>query len=374
MQSAIENHSSSKNKITSLFLAVTQKCNISCKYCSADAGPDKKGFLPLSEAKNSIKNWISGLEYDEATVVFTGGEPTLWGYDKLNIICQYIRQLEVKYKKKINLGIQTNGTRINSQFIEWCIEWSVNPSISLDGPYNLSDINRGLGLRTMEGLRRLQAGSVDFALILCLTRELYENLDQVLDWLEHNKCFKIRINELGAPPQGRSAEALSANEYFSAKKKIFFRNVGAPERGLSEHNMTRMLGYVDSFLKTQTVSKNHCDELLCGAGHHMAAVNPDGSWSLCVERSMTGGTINGSYDNLESNKNNFWSNKNAWEKCQTCSAKVVCDQGCVVYHQMNKSKFENQCHANKMFWNFLVDVIYLSGSDYRNLKENIHEL
>ena len=142
------------NQVTSLFLSTTQQCNISCSYCSADAGPHRRARLGVDVATATVETWLKGLVHEEAMIVFTGGEPTLWGYRNLDLVCERARSLAACLGKSLQIGIQTNGTRIGTRFIEWCHRWDVRPSISIDGPPATSDATRGLGAKTVDGIRR----------------------------------------------------------------------------------------------------------------------------------------------------------------------------------------------------------------------------
>ena len=350
------------NQVTSLFLSTTQQCNIACSYCSADAGPHMRTRLSVDVATATVAKWLQGLVHKEAALVFTGGEPTLWGYRNLDLVCEQARSLAVRSGKSLRIGIQTNGTRIGDRFIEWCHRWDVRPSISIDGPPATSDATRGLGAKTVDGMRRLQSENIDFAVILCLSRIVYENLDMILDWLTNLGVRKIRINEIGQPPDGRTPECLTADEYFECKKKIFMHMFSRRTGGLREHNMERILGYAVHFWRTGAIRKSHCDNLRCGAGRHMASVNPDGAWTLCVERSMTGGTPRTTYAGLDAAHDAFWSGQADWSMCESCDARVICDQGCVVYHRMSHESFAEQCMANKRFWRLLSNFRIANGS------------
>ncbi len=347
---------SASNAIDSLFLSLTQQCNLECSYCSADAGPQQRARLAEADARQAVVRWLRGTTAARVQLVLSGGEPTLWGYDSLEALCTLARQEAQRRDLQLNIGVQTNGTRVDVRFVSWCLRHRIEPSISLDGPPAVSDRQRGQGQRTLEGIRRLQASGITPALILCVTREVADDIEGILDWLRNEGLTKVRFNFLSGAPPGRGVDALSADEIFAVKLAITLHMQRHGDRGVRDWNTEKLLAYAEHFWATGEIRKSHCDELRCGAGEQIAAVNPGGGVALCIERSMTGGLPVADPQHLAEAADAFWSRASLWSECEACPARVICDQGCAAYHAFDKRLFETQCQANQRYWRLLCGL------------------
>ena len=86
----------------SLYVVLTRKCNVNCKFCEYHNGTSE---VDISKFEKTL-NWL--LRFCNITTVhFTGGEPTL-EIDKLKQLCKIIKQSD----RLITTSINTNGTRL----------------------------------------------------------------------------------------------------------------------------------------------------------------------------------------------------------------------------------------------------------------------
>jgi radical SAM protein with 4Fe4S-binding SPASM domain len=342
--------------INGLYLSVTNRCNLSCSYCSADAGPAGRKVLPEAVAERAVRDWISRARPDLLALVFSGGEPTLWGYGALNRICSAATQTAAMYAKRLSIGVQSNGTTISDRFIRWCRTWDISASFSLDGVPHISDRQRGMGNSVITGLRRLQSEGIGFALISCLSTDVVAEIDAILDWYRVNGFLKVRFNTLGYAPPGRASTHPSADELYDARRKIYFHMERYGAAGVREKNVLEAVAIFDAIVLGRRWSKQHCAELKCGAGRQVAALNPDGRWAPCIEKSMTDGLPTAvSLDQIAMAVDRYWEGFAGWDICRSCAADPICDHGCPVYHKRDHALFAAECQANKMFWSFLID-------------------
>ncbi len=153
-----------------LILAVTSRCNLSCKYCYMAAGEkgDDMADTVLDQAINLISN-----NDKPCHIQITGGEPTLVP-DKIARIAKQSRLLPVKPQ----LAIQTNATMLTKELGRLFKEYKFQVGVSLDGPPDIQDWQRGLASETLRGLKLLEAMEIPFrvttvvthANILCLDK------------------------------------------------------------------------------------------------------------------------------------------------------------------------------------------------------------
>jgi uncharacterized protein len=105
---------------------------------------------------------------DRFDIVFHGGEPCLIGPQSFDAWCGKA-QTVLGEIKQLNLLIQTNGTLLNSQWIDLFRKHHVSVGISMDGPREVHDAirvdhrERGSYERVERGLRLLQEAEVPHA-------------------------------------------------------------------------------------------------------------------------------------------------------------------------------------------------------------------
>lgn len=344
----------STHSIREFFLVTTGRCNLSCSYCSAEAGPDAPSMDPAA-AEEQVREWIGGAEGKKLSLVFTGGEPLLWGAGNLSRVCAAATAAARNRGIALHLGLQTNGTLLDDRFMALFREYSIEPSVSLDGPPAISDPHRGNADLVVAKLKRLRAAGQDFAVIACLTRELAVNMDSVLDWFKREGFRKLRINLLGPVPPPRQAEALTASELLAAKVRIAEHIFCNGSAGIAEYNVSRNISAARQALAGLPVDKNHCDRLKCGAGIHTAAFLPDGKLAMCVERSLAGALPQASgFSGLAKASSDFFCGITGWDDCRDCTAAAVCDFGCPAYHRFQRTLYAENCKANKRFWEYLL--------------------
>ena len=79
---------------------------------------------------------------DKLLVVFHGGEPLLFGVDKLINFSRMIKEELATVKCAVDFGIQTNGVLLKEEDLEKFESENISVSLSLDGPKEMHDQHR----------------------------------------------------------------------------------------------------------------------------------------------------------------------------------------------------------------------------------------
>jgi len=128
-------------KIIPIIKSTSVGCNLRCQYCfyrSTDQTQVIIMALPVLEKliKETISFNASRVEFD-----WLGGEPTLAGVDfyreAVAIQARYRRAGQVVVNK-----LQTNGTTLNEEWVEFFLKNDFHLGISIDGPPEFHDIYR----------------------------------------------------------------------------------------------------------------------------------------------------------------------------------------------------------------------------------------
>lgn len=92
-----------ENNQIALYVVLTRKCNVNCKFCEYHSG---KSDINIEEFSKTLE-WLLSF-CNITTVHFTGGEPTL-ELDKLKQLCKMIKQKD----RLITTSVNTNGTKLD---------------------------------------------------------------------------------------------------------------------------------------------------------------------------------------------------------------------------------------------------------------------
>ncbi|RXA98168.1 MULTISPECIES: cyclophane-forming radical SAM/SPASM peptide maturase XyeB [Yersinia] len=153
-----------------IILKISERCNINCDYCyvfnkgnsDADNNPARISNKNIGHLANFLQRACLEYEIDTLQIDFHGGEPLLMKKEHFANMC--IQLISGNYcGSNIRLALQTNGILIDDEWISLFEKYSVNVSLSIDGPKHINDRHRldTKGRSTYEGtvrgLRLLQS-------------------------------------------------------------------------------------------------------------------------------------------------------------------------------------------------------------------------
>lgn len=124
-------------------IAVTEKCNLRCRYCCYSGEYSGKRTHGSTSIKNkdiyALINFIDKYSIPKTKrIAFYGGEPLL----NFSFIKEFFKECKSKWKDEVLFSISTNGTLLNSENIDWLISNGFEIAISIDGDKNYHDRNR----------------------------------------------------------------------------------------------------------------------------------------------------------------------------------------------------------------------------------------
>ncbi|MFK8254116.1 radical SAM protein [Ancylobacter terrae] len=141
----------------SIYLKITNRCDLECAYCYASSGPEKgAGELDTDEWKALITEFAA-IARPGSRMTFTGGEPMI--RRDLEELARFARA------QGFGTGLITNGGLIRDEASARRLGQVFDTvQISLDGTEATHDRNRGRGAwgRARAGLRHLEAAGVEY--------------------------------------------------------------------------------------------------------------------------------------------------------------------------------------------------------------------
>ena len=321
------------NKIQTLSVEITDKCQLLCRHCSTEASPEKSAFLPIEGIKKVL---YQALELGAKNLTLSGGEPLLHPrlFDILNIASN------LNYKTNIyTSGILANNESISIEMMEK-LPNSVNKIIF---SLHSSDKNCHDDITGVKGSFEKTVFSLRCALNIGLNTEVhivpmsknYRDIPELLKRLAYLGIENVSLLRL--VPQGRclhnkkllmskkeSQEFLQTIKKFEQKNKLPVLRKGAPYRYLFGEEAG-----------------------CCSAGEDKILISPNGDIHPCEAFKYDEADSNVLEDDLI----NIWNNDkrlnkvrdlklNQIEFCKKCEKVEICRAGCPGQRK----------YANKNMW------------------------
>jgi len=323
-----------KKGITSAYLHVTSRCNLTCSGCySYENKRNHKPDLATEEIKSIIDNLAdSGLR----TLTISGGEPFL-----RNDMIEILRY--AKEERNIErIGCITNGTLDINQYIE-ASKYLTRLSISLDSSKKETACVRPKEVfdTVVEKIIELKKHGVEVAIIFTLHKN---NMSNALE-------MTALATELGVP---FSFSPLTVIEF--DREKI--------DAAFDDDSYDTLFNSLESELEGLPINDTAlCDELscslACGAGKTGVSISSDGGIYPChmfngMEDFKIGNALTDCIYNVVNSESNelLTITVDDVEQCKDCDVRYLCGGGCrfrgyALYGSVKKyDRFCSSYHKN----------------------------
>lgn len=317
-----------KPKLSVLYLILTDKCNLGCKYCFIEAGFPTDyvcNSMTWDIAKKAIDLFINQKDKTaEGEILFYGGEPFL-NPDLLFQCLEYLDRVE----PTISRSIISNGTLITSDIAQRLSKYKrISISISLDGPESINDQMRieksgkGSFTKVMKGIRNLKTAGVDVGISCTIADHNVDNLPDILEWIYK----EVDTNHLGVNFLVDTPRKFIEEDYIRKANNgliTFFNN--NRDKEIYE---SRILRKLNAFIKSQPRVND------CAACGRQLVVSATGKLGICHEglgESKTFvGSIDGDFNFYENDQVQEWAQRSPFltEECLSCKALGMCGGGC----------------------------------------------
>lgn len=200
----------SKRQSLNVLIKPTNGCNLRCKYCfSNEYSADK---LEIKDFERFVK--LASKHYN-LSIVWHGGEPTLWGYKNF----QQANEIIKKYSKRAQIiqCVQSNCVHIDDNLIDFFIENNISIGSSFDGVTN--EQTRGCTEKYLSTIEKLKNKGLNVGAICVITKQ---NINSLVD---NYNYFKERNQSLNLRPMINSGEALKNVDIFSVDIEQYIKNL-----------------------------------------------------------------------------------------------------------------------------------------------------
>lgn len=119
----------------SFYFHTTDACNFRCTYCYAKAEGQGKS-MSVQTACTIIDRILKEIPNDYVYIEFHGGEPLLMKRYIYEVV-QYGEKKSLAFGKRIDFSVQTNGSLIDSEIVNFAKSHNIKVGVSIDGPPEL---------------------------------------------------------------------------------------------------------------------------------------------------------------------------------------------------------------------------------------------
>jgi radical SAM protein with 4Fe4S-binding SPASM domain len=320
--------------IRSVFLHLTDRCNLRCIHCYVGGETQAKPEL-ASERIHSLIDELA--EMGGRSITLSGGEPLLrrdW------------QDIARHAGGALKVTINTNGTLITERTAECLAEVQPYIQVSLDGPdAETHDRIRGQGTfdAALRGIQALKDAGLEDNLIVSMTL-MKQNIcraPKMIDFAASLGIPKIRFLPLHIQGRARSSRReldASPDDYYSWFRHVYMEREQGP-------GPLEVFGGLIGFL---LYSPGKTDEHWCSIGRSIV-VDSEGDIHPCAllmdRRFVVGNVREMSLKEIESSPKlkgltlACLARKDTIEKCRTCIWRNFCRASCPAFPFLEKGTF-----------------------------------
>lgn len=358
-----------------LYLDLASCCNLTCTYCfinnnlHSDDTAAKSKIMSKAVAITAIDKFLAAAasNLDVAQITLFGGEPLL-NWSILVESVKHIRDIAPSLK----VTVVTNATLLDEDKIRFLKANRVGIGVSVDGPKRINDKYRVFSNSDNKSVYDIVAKSIvelnkvgaEFSISSTVTRDLIENKESVITWLEDLSVHNVFWNLF------HYSERSDSWQKFYVDMASFIESC---HDDLVSHDIydEKIQEQLNLFLKHEF--KIHS----CGAvGLNQITVEPDGSVCICqgdmkASSKRIGNVLTDDLDDLLQKREIAW-----WteiytidrEECLRCPALFICGGGCPL---QSDALFGSRTHIDyatciysKWFLSWLLkECYYVSTQD-----------
>lgn len=355
----------------SFIIKPTDACNLNCRYCYNSELKEKKQLIQDNILESIIKTAFEFARermdtYSGIDFIWHGGEPMLMGIP----FFQTAWHLQKTYAHQLPYSniIQTNGTLINK---EWLNFFKVNRcvvSISLDGPQSIHDAIRTFANQAptfaliMNNIQKLKNNNIDYGAICVMSKLNINHATEIFNFFVTNKIkfHFVPLTKLGNAINNYIDLGITPNEYADVWIKMYDQWLS-----LDAEKYT----YCREFIQRSKAILSGCPQDCVGAKNCSLsnfAFNAEGNVYPCATLS---GNDKWTYGNIQSTSlATLLTSDNAQaiiqrslpESCQICRWKKICHGGCFsrslsYFDTINKKDY--YCAAYRKIYQHIANIL-----------------
>lgn len=346
-----------------VYIAVTNKCNLSCGYCYAIERRFRPQFFSFASFKQIVDGICSYSISKHIEIIFHGGEPLLAKYAFFEECLRYAQKRMEESGKKVDFGIQTNLTLMTFELLDLFQKYSVSISSSIDGPEPIHNSARQDWKKTKEWFMEIHNRGMKISPIIVCSKHNCTHINDIFQLFDQMGIRHIQVNIATSNTtliEKSLFTPLSSSEILEVFKNIMGCCYKYKIREEKMHNMLkRYMGMSPHYMTTLG-----CENPFCHAGSSMIVFTSDGDMfpcSPCVSLAMNGVDYKLGKYGEEMSQDTYYDrlskfhqkSKRYLSECPKCPAKKICEFDCPGFDKIDNVTRINKCKAFKDFYFWL---------------------
>jgi uncharacterized protein len=346
----------------SYIVKVSGECNLKCDYCYYFANSEYKQASNLSwDLIRKLITEASSLS-DFVEFIWHGGEPLTAGIETFQKIIHLQKDISGNKGTKYKNIIQTNGTLLNAEWVDFIAGNDMGVGISIDGPVwphdkhrvyedfsgSLSDVSGGVKLLTEKGIRK--------GALAVVTKDSLGFEKEIFDFFIENDILSFDFLPFF---DGDYPFTLAKGDYSNFIIKVF-------DLWLEKDDPSIKIRYIDNVV-TGILGGRQSLCKFAHSCHTYISINFNGDIFPCdkylgLEDFFLGNLAHDSLPEIVNGvkMRNFVKKINALhDNCSKCSIWEICGGACT-YYQMSDEKSEQRryCYENKIAINYIRNKLF----------------
>ena len=354
-------------KRISAIIKITDACNLRCKYCFYRKDAYSNLMLDKRHLLKFLK--IIMLAYDYVDLSFHGGEPTYFGKDVFSEYVEIVKESAAKFNTKISLGLQTNGTMLNEEFVNFLKKEKINICFSYD--WLSHDMFRNNTAKKVLAARKLlENKGMFFGCSMVVTKF---NINNLVDNYKHFNNENIFVKLIPYCGERNKKFSVGIKEYITKMIELFDYWINDQYCSVILDPFERM---IKDYFKGSSIM---CANSFCAG--KIISLEANGNIGFCAMK-LPEEYIIKSVDEVETANAILGSQQFMALKKSALARSIKCRKNCTLYKYCKggcnlNSYYENgieemggfTCQAFKGIFNHVVDFIKNSTANPNNIEK-----
>ena len=368
-------------------LLCTPECNLRCKYCfeetmhCAEMTPVNRIRADFSDfldkyLRKFVEELIAineSLGRKETDITFHGGEPLLIGHALLRRGCEIIKSYP-----NTTIGMQTNSSLIDDEFIDIFLKYNIQIGTSIDGPKHIHDTYRvnmaGKGSfdKVYHNILEMKKAGVTVGALATVTDATVQYPEDFYNFFKENE-LDFSFNPCFTDPNlPKTYTPLDEREYIEFARKMFDLWINDTTSDISITCFERI---ISAMCVKKEIYMEVCS-LIRDCSRTTVAISANGDFYRCLHYCMDDKHKIGNIQNdnlcISLGDDNFGSrcDKLFRTVCKDCDIQAYCNGGCpYVSETLNGTIFSrpNTCASQKDIVHYIYDYFNSFCKEGRSL-------
>lgn len=325
----IQNTSSFFDATRTIVVKTNNACNLQCSYCYEEFHQQIPHPKLNKDTANVIFDKLSAYcmlkSIDNLNIIWHGGEPMLMGVD----FYRQMIELEKKCPVTFNNLMQTNGTFLNDEWLDFFVAQKFKIGISFDGSPRSNKIHRQCTERVVENLKKMNQWGLHPSVICVVSDSNYSYCQELFDFFN---TIETEYIDLVPCYENNKKYSLSSEHYVSFFTQAFDRWLSSGKKPT-----IRLFSNITDMILGRLQPHSYVTCSLTGRCGEIISIDTNGDIYFCdclpKEKKHCIGNLNDDTLYVLSQSNNYSTLRklNAFvpEDCRSCQYRMLCGKGCL---------------------------------------------